>query len=67
VNITSFQMQFSLFRYIFKNEKRVDIQEIGPRFCLKLQWLQSGVYDKNGDYEFVHRQELDTSRKRFHL
>lgn len=42
------------FRYIFKNEKKVGIQELGPRFTLKLRSLQKGTFDsKFGEYEWV--------------
>lgn len=43
-----------LCRYIFKNEKKVGIQELGPRFTLKLRSLQKGTFDsKFGEYEWV--------------
>jgi ribosome production factor 1 len=45
------------------------LQELGPRFTLKLQSLQKGTFDsKSGEFEWVHnRKEMDTSRRRFHL
>ncbi|XP_077981160.1 ribosome production factor 1-like [Glandiceps talaboti] len=60
---------FRRHRYIFRNEKRVGLQEIGPRFTLKLRSLQKGTFDsKFGEYEWVHkRHEMDTSRRKFHL
>ncbi|XP_030640184.1 ribosome production factor 1 [Chanos chanos] len=60
---------FRFHRYIFKNEKRVGIQELGPRFTLKLRSLQKGTFDsKFGEYEWVHnRHEMDASRRKFHL
>ncbi|XP_043941650.1 ribosome production factor 1 [Protopterus annectens] len=60
---------FRYHRYIFKNEKRVALQELGPRFTLKLRSLQKGTFDsKYGEYEWVHkRHEMDTSRRKFHL
>ncbi|KAI8911100.1 anticodon-binding protein [Gorgonomyces haynaldii] len=59
---------FRRHRYIFRDGKRCDIQELGPRFTLKLQWLQKGTFDtKYGEYEWVHKPELDTSRRKFHL
>ncbi|KAJ3371065.1 Ribosome production factor 1 [Kappamyces sp. JEL0680] len=59
---------FRRHRYIFRNGEKVDIQEIGPRFTLKLQWLQKGTFDrKYGEYEWIHKPDLDTSRRRFHL
>lgn len=45
------------------------LQELGPRFTLKLRWLQEGTFDtKFGEYEWIHkRKEMDTSRRKFHL
>ncbi|KAL6468677.1 hypothetical protein MHYP_G00222010 [Metynnis hypsauchen] len=60
---------FRFHRYIFKNEKKVGIQELGPRFTLKLRSLQKGTFDsKFGEYEWVHkRHEMDSNRRKFHL
>eukprot|EP00842_Homolaphlyctis_polyrhiza_P004711 jgi/Hompol1/5240/HPOL_004273-RA len=59
---------FRRHRYIFRNGQRCDIQEMGPRFTLKLMSLQKGTFDtKFGEYEWVHKPELDTSRHKFHL
>ncbi|KAI8806043.1 anticodon-binding protein [Cladochytrium replicatum] len=59
---------FPRHRYIFKDGKRCDLQELGPRFTLKLQFLQKGTCNmKYGEYEWVHRPEMDTSRRRFFL
>ncbi|CAN6565896.1 unnamed protein product [Malus baccata var. baccata] len=42
------------------------LQECGPRFTLKLISLQHGTFDtKGGEYEWVHKPEMDTSRRRF--
>lgn len=45
------------------------LQELGPRFTLKLRWLQEGTFDtKHGEYEWIHkRKEMDTTRRKFHL
>jgi ribosome production factor 1 len=44
------------------------LQECGPRFTLKLQSLQHGTFDsKYGEYEWVHKPDMDTSRRRFFL
>ncbi|XP_043698821.1 ribosome production factor 1-like [Telopea speciosissima] len=44
------------------------LQECGPRFTLKLISLQHGTFDtKNGEFEWVHKPEMDTSRRRFFL
>ncbi|KAJ2080946.1 Ribosome production factor 1 [Coemansia sp. RSA 988] len=59
---------FRRHRYVFKNSKRVDLQEIGPRFTLRLRWLQKGLYDPvNGEYEWVYKADLETSRRRVFL
>mmetsp|Transcript_11417 Transcript_11417/g.39843 ORF Transcript_11417/g.39843 Transcript_11417/m.39843 type:complete len:314 (-) Transcript_11417:42-983(-) len=57
-------------RYIFNEDgTRARLQELGPRFTLKMRWLQACTFDTNeGEYEWVHkRKEMDTSRRRFHL
>jgi ribosome production factor 1 len=70
-------------RYIFEEKERTAeaaqpgrpkaavvarMQELGPRFTLKLQSLQKGTFDsKHGEFEWVHKKEMDTSRRRFHL
>lgn len=45
------------------------LQELGPRFTLKLRWLQEGTFDTAfGEYEWIHRRkEMDISRRKFHL
>ena len=44
------------------------LQELGPRFTLKLQALQKGTMDsRGGEFEWVHKTEMDTSRRKFHL
>lgn len=44
-------------------------QELGPRFTLKMRWLQEGTFDtKFGEYEWIHkRKEMDSTRRTFHL
>ncbi|XP_064606482.1 ribosome production factor 1-like [Liolophura sinensis] len=60
---------FRHHRYMFRNSKRVGLQELGPRFTLKLRSLQKGAFDsKYGEYEWVHkRHEMETSRRKFFL
>ena len=42
-------------RYMFEGDKRARLQEIGPRFTLKLKHLQLGTFDtKFGEYEWMH-------------
>ncbi|CAM8935531.1 unnamed protein product [Rhodiola kirilowii] len=44
------------------------LQECGPRFTLKLISLQHETFDtKGGEFEWVHKPEMDTSRRRFFL
>lgn len=44
------------------------LQECGPRFTLKLVSLQHGTFDtKGGEFEWVHKADMDTSRRRFFL
>eukprot|EP00310_Coccolithus_braarudii_P014679 CAMPEP_0183341232 /NCGR_PEP_ID=MMETSP0164_2-20130417/7508_1 /TAXON_ID=221442 /ORGANISM="Coccolithus pelagicus ssp braarudi, Strain PLY182g" /LENGTH=309 /DNA_ID=CAMNT_0025511489 /DNA_START=242 /DNA_END=1171 /DNA_ORIENTATION=+ len=64
---------FRHHRYVFeddsgKGDVAVRLQELGPRFTLKLKSLQLGTFDpQHGEYEWKHRAELDTSRRRFHV
>ncbi|KAF7243365.1 Ribosome production factor 1 [Varanus komodoensis] len=59
---------FRFHRYIFKNEKRVAIQELGPRFTLKLRSLQKGTFDsKFGEYEWIHKYLSDWRVAKMHL
>lgn len=51
-----------------KQVANVTLQELGPRFTLKLQWVQKGTFDaKFGDFEWVFRPEMETSRRKFFL
>lgn len=61
---------FRRHRYVFSEDgKRATLQELGPRFTLKMKWLLAGHFDtKGGEYEWFHkRHEMDTSRRKFHL
>lgn len=60
---------FRHHRYVFKNAKKTGLQELGPRFTLKLRSLQKGTFDSlYGEYEWIHkRKDMDTSRRKFHL
>ncbi|XP_033737286.1 ribosome production factor 1-like [Pecten maximus] len=60
---------FRHHRYVFRNAKKAGLQELGPRFTLKLRSLQKGTFDsKYGEYEWIHkRHEMDTSRRKFFL
>jgi ribosome production factor 1 len=56
-------------RYIFDTAKDARVQEVGPRFTLKLKSLQVGTFDTHhGEYEWVlKRKEMETSRRKFVL
>ncbi|KAH3743196.1 ribosome production factor 1 [Pelomyxa schiedti] len=44
------------------------LQEVGPRFALKLMSLQRGTLDtQHGEFIFLFRKQLQTTRKRFFL
>jgi hypothetical protein len=43
-------------------------QELGPRFTLKLEALQKGIFDsQRGEFEWVHKKDMNTSRRKFFL
>lgn len=48
---------------------RARLQELGPRFTLKMKWLMEGVFDPDGgEYEWIHkRKEMDGDRRKFYL
>ncbi|CAJ0587254.1 unnamed protein product, partial [Mesorhabditis spiculigera] len=61
---------FRHHRYEFKKEgKKAALLELGPRFTLRLKWLQKGTFDTTGgEFEWVlKRHEMETSRRRFFL
>ena len=59
---------FRHHRYIFDSAEKVRLQELGPRFTLKLLTLQHGTFDtKFGEYDFVKKKELIPDRKTFVL
>ncbi|PVV04231.1 hypothetical protein BB560_001274 [Smittium megazygosporum] len=59
---------FRRHRYEFASGTRVNLQEIGPRFTLRLLWLQKGLFHPDStDYEWLFRPEMETSRRRFFL
>jgi hypothetical protein len=58
---------FRHHRYIFEDDsksetgdKKVRLQEIGPRFCMKLRSLQHGTFNNtSGEYEWIHKVFLN--------
>ncbi|KAH8582825.1 IMP4-like U4 small nucleolar ribonucleoprotein [Cryptosporidium sp. chipmunk genotype I] len=75
---------FRHYRYIFRKKRTIStqcaeekqdqainsagLQEIGPRFTLKLMWIQEGTFNtKKGIYEYLWRPDLQVNRKVFFL
>jgi ribosome production factor 1 len=59
---------FRHHRYIFDNDKTARLQPLAPQFTLRLRGLHSGLLDtKHGEWEWLHKTEMDTSRRRFFL
>lgn len=55
-------------RYIFDSMKAVRIQEMGPRFTLRLTSLQSGTFDtKFGEYEWFRKKEHDEDKLEWYI
>lgn len=59
-------------RYVYRQEKekvRARLQELGPRFTLKMKWLQEGTFNtKFGEYEWMYRRKtMDIDRKKFNI
>lgn len=60
---------FRHHRYEFNEDgSRANLQEVGPRFTLKLHKLQLGTLDsKFGEYEFLYKPKDGVNRKKFFL
>ncbi len=54
-----------------KKEQHVgaNLQELGPRFTLRLKWLQEGTFNTQfGEFEWIlKRKEMEPTRKTFNL
>lgn len=55
---------FRRHRYIFRNEEKVGLQELGPQFTLKLRRLQKGIKD---EVEWEHRPDMERDKRKFYL
>lgn len=56
---------FRRHRYKFKTQKEVLLQELGPRFTLRLKSLQSGLFNSSyREFEFYYSKSIDPRRKR---
>lgn len=55
-------------RYIFDSLEAVRLQEMGPRFTLRLLSLQSGTFDRQfGEYEWFRKKEHDSDKLEWFL
>ena len=55
-------------RYIFDGTKEVRIQEMGPRFTLRLLTLQSGTFDRQfGEFEWYRKKIHDDDKLEWYL
>jgi ribosome production factor 1 len=60
---------FRHHRFIFNEEfDKVNLQEIGPRFCLRLLSIQKGTFDNQfGEYEWYYKDKMGIRKRKFHL
>lgn len=60
---------FRHHRYEFNDDgSRASLQEVGPRFTLKLKSLQLGTLDKkHGEFEFIYKPRDVLNRRKFAL
>ncbi|EGG20361.1 brix domain-containing protein [Cavenderia fasciculata] len=59
---------FRHHRYEFASNEKAYLQELGPRFTLKLMYLQKGTFDATGgEYIHLHKADMDVDRKTFVL
>lgn len=60
---------FRHHRFIFADEfSKVNLQEIGPRFCLRLLSIQKGTFDHQfGEYEWCYKNKMGVRRRKFNL
>lgn len=57
---------FRQHRYQFRSTQKASLQELGPRFTLKLRSLQKGTFDsKYGEFEYLVKREKN--RRKFVL
>lgn len=55
---------FRRHRYVFRNEEKVGLQELGPQFTLKLRRLQKGIRD---EIEWEHKPDMERDKRKFYL
>jgi len=59
---------FRRHRYMFYEEgKNVEIQEIGPRFTLKLMYLHQGLFDPDhAEYEWKWNEDMGLEKLKWY-
>ncbi|ODV93227.1 hypothetical protein PACTADRAFT_51846 [Pachysolen tannophilus NRRL Y-2460] len=55
---------FRRHRYIFRNEEKVGLQELGPQFTLRLRRIQKGIKE---EVEWEHRPDMDRDKRKFYI
>lgn len=55
---------FRRHRYVFRNEEKVGLQELGPQFTLKLRRVQKGIKE---EVEWEHRADMERDKRKFYL
>ncbi|KAA8494020.1 Brix domain-containing protein [Porphyridium purpureum] len=59
---------FRFHRYMFNDKgSGARLQELGPRFTLRLQSMQRGAFDRDGEYEFVRQKKGSGSKLKFSM
>lgn len=55
---------FRRHRYVFRNEEKVGLQELGPQFTMKLRRVQKGIKE---EIEWEHRPDMERDKRKFYL
>lgn len=55
---------FRRHRYLFKENERVGLQELGPQFTLKLRRLQKGIKE---EIEWEFKADMEKDKRKFYL
>lgn len=55
---------FRRHRYVFRNEEKVGLQELGPQFTLRLRRIQKGIKE---EIQWEHRPDMDRDKRKFYL
>lgn len=60
---------FRNHRYIFNKEyDKVHLQEVGPRFTLRILSIQKGTFDREfGEYEWYYKDKMGVRRRKFNV